>query len=131
DAWSRIRGAFVQAFGSASNGEWNAIDVLPALTGGAALCLKALHVYFPRDIIPIYSRQHIRYFLRTLERPEAGDRSLGAVHLNRVLLESITKRTEFGAWSTPEIMRFLYLWADPRDERRIVKIAPGPDAKYW
>jgi len=28
-------------------------------------------------------------------------------------------------------MRFLYRWADPREERRIIKIAPGEDAKYW
>jgi 5-methylcytosine-specific restriction protein B len=28
-------------------------------------------------------------------------------------------------------MYFLYAWADPREGQRIVKIAPGPDAKFW
>ena len=28
-------------------------------------------------------------------------------------------------------MAFLYQWADPRESRRIVKIAPGEKAMFW
>jgi 5-methylcytosine-specific restriction protein B len=131
EAWLKVREAFVQAFNNASVDDWNAIDDLTPLAGGPALCLKALHLYFPNEILPVYSQQHIRHFLRLLDGPEAGDRSLGAVRLNRALLTNAMQRSEFGSWSTQEVMRFLYRWADPREERRIVKIAPGEDARYW
>ena len=42
---------------------------------------------FPNDVLPVYSKQHLRHFLRLLDRPEADDRSLDAVRLNRALLE--------------------------------------------
>ncbi len=131
EAWLRVREAFVQAFHDAGVSDWHTIDNLTPLAGGPALCLKALHLYFPDAILPVYSQQHIRHFLRLLEGPEAGDRSLGAVRLNRALLTNVIKRPEFEGWSTQEVVRFLYSWADPRAERRIVKIAPGVDAKYW
>ena len=131
EAWLKVREAFVQAFQDASVNNWNAIDDLPPLAGGPALCLKALHLYFPNEILPVYSQQHIRHFLRLLEGPEAGDRTLGAVRLNRALLANAIQRPEFKSWSTQEVMRFLYRWADPREERRVIKIAPGEDAKYW
>ena len=131
EAWLKIREAFVQAFRDANVNNWNAIDALPPLAGGPALCLKALHLYFPNEILPVYSQQHIRHFLRLLEAPEAGDRTLGAVRLNRELLVNAIQRPEFKSWSTQEVMRFLYRWADPREERRVIKIAPGEGAKYW
>jgi 5-methylcytosine-specific restriction protein B len=34
-------------------------------------------------------------------------------------------------WNNKELERLLYFWADPRDQRKILKIAPGPDAQYW
>ena len=131
EAWLKIREAFVQAFQDASVNDWNAIDDLTPLAGGPALCLKALHLYFPTEILPVYSQQHIRHFLGLLEAPEAGDRTLGAVRLNRALLANAIQRPEFKSWSTQEVMRFLYRWADPREERRVIKIAPGEGAKYW
>ena len=131
EAWLTIREAFVQAFQDASVNDWNAIDDLTPLAGGPALCLKALHLYFPNEILPVYSQQHIRHFLRLLEAPETGDRTLGAVRLNRALLANAIRRPEFKSWSTQEVMRFLYRWADPREERRVIKIAPGVGATYW
>jgi 5-methylcytosine-specific restriction protein B len=131
EAWVAVRQAFVQAFEKAKAGDWNTIDDLTPLSGGPALRLKTLRVYFPADVLPIASKQHLRHFLRTLDRPEADDRSMDVVRLNRALLEAVRNRSEFEGWSPPEIERFLYNWADPRDQRRIVKIAPGENAKFW
>jgi 5-methylcytosine-specific restriction enzyme B len=131
EAWLKVREAFVQAFQDAKNQDWNAIDDLAPLSGGPALRLKALHLYFPHEILPIYSQPHLRHFLRLLERPEADDHSLDAVYLNRTLLAAVRQRPELKNWSTQEIMWFLYRWAHPRKEHRVVKIAPGEDAKYW
>jgi len=131
EAWVAVRQAFVQAFEKAKAGDWNTIDDLTPLSGGPALRLKTLRVYFPTDVLPIASKQHLRHFLRALDRPEADDRGLDVVRLNRALLEAVRSRSEFEGWSPPEVERFFYHWADPRDQRRIVKIAPGENAKYW
>lgn len=115
EAWVAVRQAFVQAFEKAKAGDWNTIDDLTPLSGGPALRLKTLRVYFPTDVLPIASKQHLRHFLRVLERPEADDRSLDVVRLNRALREAVRSRSEFEGWSTPEVERFFYHWADPRD----------------
>lgn len=131
EAWLKVREAFVQAFQKAQEGDWNAIDDLVPLQTGPALRLKTLHLYFPSDILPIYSQQHLRHFLQLFGCPEADDSSYEVVRLNRALLNAVYKRPEFQGWSTNEVGRFLYRWADPREQKRVVKIAPGEDAKYW
>ena len=50
EAWEQVRAAFVQAFELAQAGQWEQIDELQALSGGRALRLKTLHIYFPNDI---------------------------------------------------------------------------------
>lgn len=131
EAWVAVRQAFVQAFEKAQAGDWNTIDDFAPLSGGPALRLKTLRVYFPNDVLPISSKQHLRHFLRAMDRPEADDRNLDVVRLNRALLDAVRSRSEFEGWSNAEVERFFYHWADPRDQRRIVKIAPGENAKYW
>lgn len=131
DAWQKIREAFVQAFQMAKVNDWNAIDDLAPLQGGPALRLKALHLYFPDEILPVYAQQHLRHFLRLLGRPEADERNLDAVRLNRALRGGVYEHSEFKGWTTNEIMRFLYHWAHPREERRVIKIAPGEEGRYW
>jgi 5-methylcytosine-specific restriction enzyme B len=54
-----------------------------------------------------------------------------AVQDNHALHELVRRRPAFDGWSVHEVMQFLYRWADPRPTRRIVKIAPGPEARYW
>ncbi|WP_170319722.1 McrB family protein [Polyangium spumosum] len=131
EAWEQVRAAFVRAFELAKMGDWQAIDELGALEGGAALRCKALHVYFPEEILNVASREHLRHFLRLLGRPEAEDGNLRTVGLNRALLAALRERGRFDGWTTTEIGSFLYTWADPRESRMVVKIAPGEQAKFW
>jgi len=63
EAWNAIRGAFCEAFEKAKTGDWNSIDEIEALSGGPALRAKVLHVYFPDDIIPVYSKNYLLHFL--------------------------------------------------------------------
>lgn len=130
-AWLKVREAFVQGFAKAEAGDWDTIDDLPPLSGGAALRVKTLHLYFPKDVLPITSKEHLRHFLRLLRRSEGDNRSLDVVRLNRALLDAALKHAGLATWSTGEIERFFYEWADPREEHRIVKIAPGENARYW
>ena len=101
------------------------------LVQGPALRLKALHLYFPEEILPVYSNDHLRHFLRLLERPDEEASGYAVVETNRNLLAALRNVPEFADWKTKELERFLYWWSDPRDAHRVVKIAPGRNASQW
>jgi len=126
DAWLAVRAGFVDALKKAQNGEWAAIDDIQALKPGSALLLKTLFISFPEEVVPIYSRGHIRRFISLLGWPEPPDE---AVQLNRTLLSALRQIPGFAGWSGLEIMEFLYDAA--REGVRVVKIAPGEDAAFW
>lgn len=129
-AWEAVRSGFVEAFARASRGEWDTIDDIASLQSGQALRIKSLYIYFPTEILCVCSYTHIKHFLQRLA-PNAGDPALGVVSLNRRLLAALRSIPQLNDWTNWEIMCLLYSWADPRKARRIVKIAPGEDAKYW
>ena len=66
EAWEAVRGAFLRALDLARQGQWSEIDELSPLEGGAALRCKALYTYFPEELLPVYSKDHLRHFLRLL-----------------------------------------------------------------
>jgi len=127
-AWNAVRGAFVEAFALAEAGDWAGVDALQPLRPGAALRTKAVFCYVPAGLLPIYSREHLAHFRELFGDTTPG---LDAVQDNHRLYQLITERPEFDGWSAHEIAQFLYRWADPRPTHRTVKIAPGPDGKYW
>jgi len=131
EAWDAIRGDFIKMFQLAKDGNWDQIDDLPYLLGARALKIKTLNVYFPNEIISVSSIYHIRHFLERLGAWKEDMSQWEAVKLNRLLLETMRSIPEIKDWSTAELERLLYFWADPRESRRIVKIAPGENAKYW
>jgi 5-methylcytosine-specific restriction protein B len=131
EAWQAVRGGFLTAFELAAAGRWDEVDGIAELFGAPSLRTKTLHVYFREDLLPIYSRDHLRHFLRLMERPEGEGSSYDSVRLNRALLDAFRRRPELAGWTTPELARLAYAWADPREVRRIVKIAPGHDAEFW
>ena len=131
EAWNAVRDGFVAALDHAKAGDWDAIDDIVAISSGAALRTKALHVYFPNDVLPITSGEHIRHFLRLLQRAEAEERNWGTVRLNRALLIALREKPEFDGWSTQLMAELLYAWSDPRETRRVIKIAPGENARFW
>jgi len=130
NAWAAIREGFVKALELASSGEWDAIDQIDAIYAAPALRSKAMYVYFPTEMLPVCSTGHIKHFLEKIGNIENID-AKGVVGLNRMLRMQLASIPEFKGWSTWEMMAFLYAWADPRESRRIVKIAPGELAKYW
>lgn len=127
-AWEAIRGAFIHAFELAQMGEFNQIDELEPLKSGSALRAKTIFIYFPDELLPIYSKSHIDHFARLLGRPTTN---WGSVAANRELLETIRSEDALRDFSHHEVARFLYWWADPRESRKIVKIAPGEGGRFW
>ena len=131
EAWEAIRGDFVKMFQLAKDGNWNQIDELPYLLGARALKIKTLNVYFPNEIISVSSIYHIRHFLERMGAWKEDMSQWEAVKLNRLLLETMRAIPEIKDWPTADLERLLYFWADPRESRKIFKIAPGENAKYW
>ena len=67
-----MRSEFSQAFELAERGEWARIDEFETLGLGPAVKLKSLHVYFPDEVLPVYSTAHLRHFLLSLGSPLGG-----------------------------------------------------------
>ncbi len=131
EAWEAVRGAFVRAFELADAGDWDAIDQVKPIYAGPALRVKTLHLYFPERILPVAARPHLLHFLKQLGAYSPELDSAERIALNRALTKAAYAIPELQGWTTNEIERFLYWWSDPKDTRRVVKIAPGEDAKYW
>jgi 5-methylcytosine-specific restriction protein B len=130
-AWKEVRGAFVRTFELAADGDWTAIDQLNPISAGPALRIKTLHVYFPQEILPVSSRNHLLHFLKLIGEPTAELESAERIALNRTLRNALLSRPQLSGWKTNEIERFLYWWSHPEETKRVVKITPGENAKYW
>ena len=131
EAWDRLRSEFVEAFELAARGDWERIDELETLGLGPAVKLKSLHVYFPEEVLPVCSTAHLRHFLRSLDRPSEEVGASSVVALNRFLLAALRDNPALEGWNTEELQRLLYNWRDPRETKRVLKIAPGEKAKFW
>ena len=130
-AWTRLRAQFVQALEHAKMGQWAEIDGLDLLSRCRTLCLKSLHLYFPDDVLPIYSDKHLEHFLDLLDQSVGNISRHGSVKANQRLLHVLRAQPEVAGWTTMELQLLLYRWSDPRTASQVVKIAPGRQAKYW
>ncbi|MGV9925182.1 McrB family protein [Nocardia rhamnosiphila] len=130
EAWQHLRKQFVTAFEIAQRGDFAELDDLDVLLSGPALVTKSLATYFPQHFLPIYSAAHLRHYIEVLGRvPEPN---VPAWQANRQLGELVSSRDEFVGWSPDEVARLLYEFFDPRArKRRILKVAPGNDARLW
>ena len=131
DAWEKLRTEFVEAFELASNGTWDEIDNLDLLARASVLRLKALHCYFPKELLPVYSKNHLQHFIQLLNEQDKVPKSSSPLATNRHILNVLRTDPRLQHWTTKELERFLYWWNDPRDAHQVVKIAPGHKAKYW
>jgi 5-methylcytosine-specific restriction protein B len=128
EAWTAIRDGFVEAFDLAGKQRFAEIDTIDSIEGGHAIRTKSLYVYFPTEVLPIYSTAHIAHFMTVLGGQPT---TRGVVAANRRLMELLLSKQQLSDWSGIELMNFLYSWADPREAQMIVKIAPGEQARYW
>lgn len=131
-AWEALRASVATMLERAREGRWDELQELMPFQYGAALWLKTLHVYFPTEILPVYSTTHLaRFRYRLTGAHHKASKKLGPVALNRTLLAELRATSELQGFTPGELGRFLYHWDDPRDAKAIYKIAPGEDAKLW
>jgi 5-methylcytosine-specific restriction protein B len=130
-AWHAVRDGFVRAFTYADEGRWDEIQEIDPLNRGGSLLTKTLWIYFPTELLPITSSDHLRHFLEIAGRDDlASDQSIRTVGLNRALLAELRSHSELAEASPKVLERFLYTRFSPL-RGRVVKIAPGRDAEFW
>lgn len=115
DAWRDLRAGFVRMFAAASDGKWDEIQAIESFGNAGMLRLKSLYLYFPGDVLPIYSQAHLEFLLQALgvadnEIPDS------AVLRNRRLLERLERIPALRGWSTLEMAGALYRWRDPKKQ---------------
>lgn len=136
-AWEELRKSIVEALDLGRRGEWSAIDTLDPLINGPMLRVKTLHLYYPEQLLPIYSRDHLEQLILAVEGPDAETslrddiKHYNVVKLNRRLLAALRATKKVDGWTTVEMQKFMYAWNPPRRSQRVLKIAPGKDAIYW
>lgn len=130
EAWSTLRGELDQAIEAASVDDFGRIAELPHLQNGARGPAKAIYLYNPDSLLPIFAKGHRDHYMRLLGGGDDG----GAFAWEgcRRLLDLVrSDHPVFRTWTPDEIMHFLYDWASPIETTKIVKIAPGHGAELW
>ena len=132
EAWGEIRDGFVEAFALAQRGEWSEIDQIRAIRGAGATKLKLLHVYFPDEILPVFSADHLRRYLRALGHQDIIDSDPERIQLNRRLLAVLLEDPGLRERNTHDMAEFLYALdvLRPR-EPTILRVRPGRDNRWW
>ncbi|WP_396908640.1 McrB family protein [Mycolicibacterium sp.] len=126
-AWEAIRAGFVQMLSLAAEGKFDDADDVKSLYAAPALRAKLLCMYYPMDLIAVSSNDHIEHYLRALgEKPATS-----VIRANRQLLNTLRTIPELADLSNRELGIFLYHWHNPRPSKRVVKIAPGEQGKFW
>jgi 5-methylcytosine-specific restriction protein B len=128
EAWRNVRAGFVDGLRLASQGRFDEIGQLSAISSAISLSTKTIYCYFPDELLPVCSGAHQDHFWKLL----GGDGPIThGVPAARRLLQLVRTHRALDEWRPSEIMWFLYSWADPRQGQRIVKIAPGHNADLW
>lgn len=135
DAMKRILGGVVRAAGKLEQGDVAGTDSATSEAMGDnkyTMRLKALSLYFPERLLPIFNPEHLKHFLRALDQEPTGDQAA----LNVQLLESLRAQPEAGNYDTLGLMRFLYSEFPPApyiegtSNVRVWKVALGEAAAY-
>jgi 5-methylcytosine-specific restriction protein B len=131
-AWESLRADVVKMLALAREQRWDEMADLMPFQFGPALWLKTLHLYFPDDVLAVYSTDHLAHFWYQLTGESSkASKKQPAILLNRNVLSRLREEPGLAGLSPLELSYFLYEWNDPREARAVYKIAPGEGAKYW
>lgn len=133
-AWDLLRAGLVETLKLATAGKWDELEPIPVARFIPALRAKMLHVFFPDELLPIFSYSHLKRFIADLGLAWKRPKDAYAIAANRFLLQHLRTLPTLAGWNTTELMWLLYTWSpvpNDDDEVRAFKVAPGGDAMFW
>ena len=133
-AWELLRTGIVETLKLATEGKWDDLEQIPVAGFIPALRAKMLHVFFPDELLPIFSYSHLKRFIADLGITWKRPKDSYTIAANRFLLQHLRQISTLEGWSTTELMQLLYSWSPaPNDDNevRVFKIAPGENAMFW
>ena len=110
DDWIRLRAAFVECCELAAHEEWEAIDKVSVSNWIPPIRTKLLQVYFPEEVLPIYTPSELNHFLDALDIPCPTGTGKWVATSNRKLLEYLRAMPEISDWGTMEMAALLRGW---------------------
>ncbi|WP_156045470.1 MULTISPECIES: AAA family ATPase [Actinomycetes] len=134
-AWSSIRSDFAALFDLAAAGEWGEAATHSVTGVWSLVVLKALHIYFPDEIFPVFAGSRLRHYARALGiEPDQSP-----IALNRALNAALQTYPELSSVDGFQRMILLEGWRPPSERGRgnqtessvYLKVAPGEQASAW
>lgn len=117
-AWQKLRAGLVRSLELCEAGNFAETDAVPFARLTPALRVKMQHVFFPSEVLPIFSCGHLEHFLAQLgvkwKRDREKDRYTATA--NRLLLSELRKLPTLADWTPTELERLLYTWNAPTRE---------------
>jgi 5-methylcytosine-specific restriction protein B len=128
-AWEALRSGFIKMFDLAQQGDWTSTSEIDILRGAKVVRLKSLYLYFPNDVLPVYSHSHLTSFASLFGVDTSGD----AIDVNRRLLHHLGALPELRGQDSLTMARVLYAWSPPRGAHvtKYWKVAPGERGRLW
>lgn len=115
EAFARIRKGLIELISAAEEDRFDELDsvAVEEIGGLTGLRGKTLSLYFPEDLLAIFSIGHLKYFLKIfgVEIPDQA----GVFTYNRILLKWMREQQEFSGFDTVSMMRFMYDRFSPKD----------------
>ncbi|UCZ90705.1 McrB family protein [Gordonia sp. WA4-43] len=129
EAWAALKAGFRTMLDLAQNNDWASTSEIDILRGARTVRLKSLFLYFPSQVLPIYSHTHLVHFAQSLGLAPTGD----TIDVNRRLLQHLRSLNELSEVDPLDFIGLLYGWNPPPGYKtpKYWKIAPGPGAKFW
>lgn len=135
EAWSSIRSEFAALFDLAVAGEWGEAATLNVTGVWPMVVLKALHIYFPDEVLPVFAESRLRHYAVAL----GVEPDQPTIALNRALNAALQTYPELTSIDGFQRMVLLEGWHPPsargrgnRTESSVyLKVAPGEQASAW
>ena len=141
-AWVKLRTDLTHAVELCRAGDFEKLDALQAARNIPAARTKLMHVYFPEEVLSVYSFGHLEHYISQLggEFERGKDRYTACA--NRQLLGMLRAMPELAGWSAMELGILLWTWNPPAKPKpqipgppdegpRMMKIAPGEKGRLW
>ncbi|QII02057.1 AAA domain-containing protein [Rhodococcoides fascians A21d2] len=109
EAWDALHASFLKLLNAGDDGRWRDTSAIEQLRTVNTVRLKTLYLYFPEQVLPVYSPPHLKYFAERLHIDHKGD----ALSLNQRVLAALRETDGLEQASSLDLGTFLYAWSRP------------------